>query len=307
MHKITFITLAVPGKSVLKALMMANSLRCFGGNLKSSPIWVLVPEGMNRFSDAVQNHFMRLNVATIPFIIEPDELNFPFASKIAAAAYAETTAKGETELLVWLDCDNIILREPDEFLLPAGVTLGYRPVHHKLIGPSWGKPLDPFWNLIYQSCAVPEDRQFSMTTHTGEKTRPYFNAGTFVIRPEKNLMAQWRHEFSNYYNQPEFQAFYQKDNRYIIFMHQAIFTGVNLNKLNLDEMMELSLYINYPLHLHGEIPVDLRPGDLTELTTLRYENIFDSPSWQRNLRIPESLRSWLEAQPLLQNTSEATV
>jgi hypothetical protein len=307
MRKITFITLAVPGKSALKALMMANSLRSFGGHLKSSPIWVLVPEGMNRFSNAVQDHFKRLKVATIPFKIEPNEQKFPFASKIAAASHAEEIAKKESELLVWLDCDNIILKEPDEFLLPSGVTLGYRPVHHKLIGPSWGEPLDPFWNLIYQSCAVPGDRQFQMTTHAGEKTRPYFNAGTFVIRPERHLMAQWRNAFLKSFNQPEFQTLYQKDDRYIIFMHQAVFTGVLLHDLKPVEMWELSLNINYPLHLHREIPVDLRPGDLAELTTLRYENIFDSPGWQGNLPIPEPLRSWLEAQPLLQNASGATV
>jgi hypothetical protein len=108
-------------------------------------------------------------------------------------------------------------------------------------------------------------------------------------------------------NQPEFQTFYQKDNRYIIFMHQAVFTGVLLHELERSEMLELSPKINYPLHLHGEIPVERRPGDLSDLTTLRYEDIFDTGNWRANLPIAEPLRSWLEAQLLIQNAEKEAV
>jgi len=301
MKKIAFITLAAPGKSILKALMMANSLRSFGGRLKDSPVWVLVPETMSKFTEAIQDEITLLKVAVVPFEFATEGPRIPFTAKIAAAVHAEAILKGDTKRLVWLDCDTIILREPDEFLLPDGMVFGYRPVHHKLIGPTWGEPLDPFWALIYQTCEVPEDRQFQMTTHTREKTRPYFNAGTFVISPERNLMAKWQFAFEKWFNKPEFQAFYQADERYLIFMHQAIFTGMMLHELRVDEMLELSPKINYPLHLHSEIPLELRPLSLSDLTTLRYENLFEPPDWQEKLAILQPLQSWLKAQPLLQN------
>jgi hypothetical protein len=304
MQKTTFVTLAVPGKSILKALMMGNSLRDFGGELKDSPIWILVPEGNIQFSNQILEKISTLNAEIVVFEISPNELRFPFASKVAAAAHAEANLMCGSNLLVWLDSDNIILREPDEFLLPGQIYLGYRPVHHKLIGPTWGQPLDPFWNLIYQSCQVPKGQQFQMTTHTGEKSQPYFNAGTFVIRPERQLMAKWRKSFTELMDKPEFQVFYKTDNRYIIFFHQAVFTGVLLHELERPEMLVLSSKINYPLHLHAEIPVDRRPRKLVDLTSVRYENIFDTKIWHEELSILQPIHPWLNDQLLIHNASE---
>ncbi len=299
MQKLLFVSLASSRKSIQKALMLATSLRAFGGELKDSPLLIMVPETTNGFSKPIQDELIRHEVKAIPFTIQPEVMKFPFAIKIIAAAYAEAIVTGNTEAMVWLDCDTIILKVPGEFLLPPGATLGYRPVHHKLIGPSWGEPLDPFWSRILHSCEVPEDRQFQMTTHTGENTRPYFNAGTFVIRPEKGLMEEWQSRFMKLYNLPKFQVFYQSDNRYFIFMHQAVFTGVMLRELDCAEMFELSPKINYPLHLHSEIPMERRPSSLNDLTTVRYENIFDTLDWQEDLSILQPLRPWLEAQLLL--------
>jgi hypothetical protein len=143
-----------------------------------------------------------------------------------------------------------------------------------------------------------------MTTHTGEKIQPYFNAGTFVIRPEMHLMAKWQKSFIELLDKPDFQDFYKIDNRYIIFMHQAVFTGVLLHELERPKMLALSPKINYPLHLHAEIPVNRRPGKLGELISVRYENIFDINNWQEKFSILQPLHPWLKDQLLIRNTSE---
>jgi len=299
MKKLTFITLTVPGRSTDAVFTLANSIRTFGGKLNQSPIWILVPESMNKFSDKTLDRFEDLNIDVIPFEINPEVLKFPFAAKVIAAAFAEETAQGKTNLLIWLDIDNIILREPQEFLLPEEKLLGYRPVHHKLIGTPWGNPLDDFWTLVYQSCHVPGGQQFKMVTHTGEEINPYFNAGTFIVRTDRGLLSSWRESFLRLYQLPEFQAFYELDKVYAIFIHQAIFTGVLLHELSLNEIQELSPKINYPLHLHLKIPEEIRSQDIHELTTLRYENIFDNQEWQNHLPISGQLRNWLLAQPII--------
>lgn len=301
MDRITIITLAVPGTAALKALMMANSLRCFGGELSHSPIWWLVPDTMMGFSNQTRQEMARLDIKISPFKLAPEVQKFPFAAKAIAAAHGEAAARGATERLAWLDLDNIILCQPDEMLLPEGKSLAYRPVHHKLIGPAWDEPLDDFWNLVYSACQAPAGHQFPMMTHTGEKTRPYFNAGTFVTRPETGLMALWQDTFLDLYQQPEFQSWYQKGDLYAIFFHQAILTGVILHALTPDDVHLLSPRINYPLHLHSDVPEALRPVNLGELTTLRYENIFDHSDWPDDLPILAPIQDWLEAQPLLQN------
>jgi len=303
MHKLIFTTLAIPGEDELDLLLLVDSLRTFGGNLAHNPIWAAVPNVLGPLSPETQRKLQQQNVDVLTFEVDPETIKFPFATKIEAAAFLEQQVQGQTERLVFMDRDTLILQEPAELLIPIGKALGYRPVHHKLIGPAWDQPLDAFWSLVYEACNVSQENNFPMTTHTGEKIRPYFNAGIFVLRPERGLLTQWRDEFLKWYRQPRFQAFYEKNQLYIIFIHQAIFTGVLLAALKPEEMQLLSPKINYPLHLNQDIPAEQRPATIDELVTARYESIFDEPDW-RQLPIMEPLKSWLESQPRVQTPLE---
>jgi hypothetical protein len=302
---LTFVTLATSGKTTDQALTLGNSLREFGGALSDRPIWVIVPEGAKNFSTTRRDQFAELGVEVIPFEIEPEILEFPFAAKVLAAAHAEEAATGKTDLLTWLDADNLIFNEPSEFLLPPGKALGYRPVHHRLIGPAWDAPIDPFWRLVYQLFDIPAERLFPMTTHTGEHTKPYFNAGTFVIRPERHLLALWEWAFMDNSLIPAFQRYYEGNPIYAVFIHQVIFTAVLLSNLEWKEMTELSPRINYPLHLHHEIPESLQASEIDQLTTVRYEDIFEHADWRETLPVISPLHDWLEKQPILQQPPES--
>jgi len=77
-------------------------------------------------------------------------------------------------------------------------------------------------------------------------------------------------------------------------MHQAVFTGVLLSMLEPNEMQELSPGINYPLHLHQNIPPNLRAKHFNDLVTVRYENIFNELEWQKKLPILDQLIGWVE-------------
>ena len=295
MQKLIFTTLALSGKSELDTLLMVKSIRTFGGDLAANPIWIMVPKKSGTLSTPVQEKLSHLNAKIIFFEVASEILNFPFATKIVAAAFAEDRANGHNKKLIFMDSDTLVLQEPTEFLIADDKSLGYRPVHHKLIGSAWNEELDSFWKLIYEVCDVSDENIFPMMTHTGEQIRPYFNAGMFILRPERGLLAQWKDVFLKWYRQPEFRTYYEKDQLYAIFIHQAIFTGVLLHNLKPDEMQELSPRINYPLHLHKDIPVKQRPITINELITTRYEGIFDEPGWQQ-LPIIEPLKSWLEAE-----------
>jgi hypothetical protein len=301
MHNLIFATLAAPGQPELDILLLAKSIRTFGGEFSTNPIWVFTPTELGSLSEPTQEKLTQMKAKNIPFDVDPEILKFPFAVKTVAAACIEAQTLNQTERLVFMDRDTIVLQEPVEFLIATDRVLGYRPVHHKLIGPAWDKPLDSFWQLVYEVCDVPDDVLFPMMSHTGEQIRPYFNAGMFIIRPERGSLTHWQDTFLNWYRQPQFKAYYEKDQRYAIFIHQAIFTGILLQNLKPEEMVELSSRINYPLHLHSEIPEDQRPSTINELITVRYESIFDTPDWEE-LPIMEPIRSWLEAQPRFQKS-----
>jgi len=75
-----------------------------------------------------------------------------------------------------------------------------------------------------------------------------------------------------------------------------VLAGILLKMLNREEFQELSPKVNYLLHLHNEIPVELRPRTINELSTVRYEDVFQEPDWQSTLPIDEPLLSWLKGQ-----------
>jgi len=292
----TFGTMAIPGKTVSNVLALAASIRDFGGAQADAHLWVFVPDVFGGLAVQENERMAALNTTVVPCKVDEEILKFPFALKVQIASMAEQELKGSTEFLTWLDSDTLILNEPRELILAPGKVFGYRPVHHRLIGPAWDEPLDRFWTLLYKACGISPDNSFPMYTHTGEKIRPYFNAGAFTVRPEKGLLSQWWLFFQKLYQAPSFTIFYEKDNRYAIFMHQAVLAGILLKLLNREEFQELSPKVNYPLHLHNEISVELRPRTINELTTVRYEDIFQDPGWQSTLPIDEPLLSWLKGQ-----------
>ncbi len=276
------------------AILFAESVRAFAGSLSKVPIWYLTPESEMQLSSSVKNNLGRLNVNLIPFQLDRNVLEFPFAGQVFAKALAEVTASSQTKLLAWMNTNSMILKEPKEFLLDDEKVLGYRPVHHTLVGSRYEEPLDQFWTLIYDFCGVSEDQVFPMTAHVdGEKIRPYFNAGILITRPENQLFRKYRDVFLRMYQKPEFQEFYRKDDRYAVFMHQAVLSGVIISSLSADTMQELPPEYNYPLHLHSEDVTDQRPSGMEELVTCRHEGFHTDLGWEAKIPAGEYLKQWI--------------
>lgn len=280
-----------------EAPILASSIRKFGGSISDSPIWVLVPKSENEIPEEIKKQLLSLDVQIIPFSSDPD-LKFPFARYVLAAATAELSSQDKTELLVWLGSNSIIFDEPTLFLLENDKNLGYRPVHHTLIGSFYDRPIDPFWELIYSKCNVPDDRIFPMKTHVDNNAlRPYFNAGFLIVRPEKGLLQLWWKYFKELYQDPQFQEYYKKDDLYAIFIHQAILSGVILSVMEKPELQELPFSYNYPLNLHFECPMALRPQNMNDLITVRYEEFeLEVPKWLERIPFVDPLKSWFTDQ-----------
>ena len=295
MKKTVFATIATSREAYLQVKVLAASIREFAGRLAESQIWVFVPNNEDVIPTEIKKQLLELETEIIPFKVESEVLKFPFASKVLAAATAESLAKQKTELLVCLDPDTIIMSEPKLFLLDEGKNLGYRPVHHTLIGSIYEKPLDPFWELVYRKCEVPEDKIFPMKTHVDENTlRPYFNAGFLIVRPEKGILQRWWDCFKETYRDSSFEEFYKKDERYIIFIHQAVLAGVILSLMSREELNEMPFEYNYPLNLYNEIPVEFHPQGMNSLITARYCTV--GLSGLDNIPLQEHLRKWLKEQ-----------
>jgi len=272
-----------------KDLILAASIRKFGGSLSDNPIWVLIPRTVESVAKRMRELFLSMNVRLISFSRE-DEPDFPFITHVLAAANAELLAKEKTKLLAWLGSNTIIFNEPTHFLLDDDKNLGYRPVHHTNIGSFFDEPIDPFWEQVYQKCDVSNEQIFPMKTHVDHnKLRPYFNAGCLIIRPEKGLLQSWWNFYKYLFNEQSFQDYYKKNYLYAIFIHQAILSGVILSTMDRTELFELPFNYNYPLNLYYNCPVVYRAKNVNKLITVRYEDLEDL----KKVPIQDPLKSWL--------------
>ncbi len=297
MASLTFAFLISPGKSERQALMLARSIRSFAGEFASSPIWGLVPEATAKLDAVIASELAALDVQQLHYPIGEDQRQFPFAAKVYASAAAEFQLAGRTQILVWMDTDSMVINEPFALTLEEGKVLGFRPVDHRLIGSLYEEPIDAFWKLVFECCQVEEARYFPITTSVDQqKIRPYFNAGMLVVRPEGGLLRSWRDNFDQTYQLEALRPFFNANRLYRIFFHQAILAGTILSTLKGQELQELPHLVNYPLHMHAGYPASLRPANINDLITCRYDTALDNADWQNILPILEPLKSWLADQ-----------
>ena len=294
-EQLIFTTIAFPAKrSETNTILLVESIRSFAGALSDQPVWVFTPESAHQLSKNTKTRLKELDANLISFVIDESKLPFFFADTIQAVAFAESMAARDTQLLAWLDANTLMLNEPKAFLLTKDKSLGYRPVHHTLIGSRYDEPMDPFWTEIHQSCKVPQDRVFPMHTHVDvTRIRPYFNAGLLITRPTNRLFQIWHDTFFEIYRKTECQEFYSQDQRYEIFVHQAVLSGVILSLFPTEELQELPPTYNYPLHLWREDISDIRPSTIEKLVTVRHEGFYENPNWQREIPAKKPLKDWI--------------
>jgi hypothetical protein len=297
--KIIFATFAEQQSDLERIRIMIKSIRTFAGRFKNAPVWVYLTEGLLASESDVLEEIQSLG-AEFRLGQAPEEATwFYFSRKVFASAQAEEEAAGKTDILAWLDIDTIFLQEPNEFLLPRGKSLGYRPVMHRNISPLYDEPLDEFWERAYENMSLRESLAFPMVTVAdGDKIRPYINAGCLIVRPERGLLRKWAEMFSLLYKDPVLKEMCWQDESKRIFIHQVALSGAVMRYLKRDEMLELSSRINYPLFFGEMFGAKKDFHDINGVVTIRYENFFNNPPthWDRIIGGPLDRIAWLKAQ-----------
>ena len=294
MNKMIFACFVAGQKDIQKALILAESIRSFAVDFSAAPIWLMVPQGSKQLSKKVRARIDALEIKLHPFEIDPQAAGFPFAGKVVASAAAESLAFEQAAQLVWMDALSLVINSPDELLLNQAALLACRPVDHITIGSPYQKPLDPFWDSVYQSCGVTEDDIFPMITSADQvRIRPYINAGMLVVRPEHKLLQLWRDTFLESYQDNCFLDYYEENRLYKIFIHQAVLSAIVIASINQTEIKQLPYLVNYPLHMHTQYPADRRPKSINELVSCRYEQFFSKPNWRDMIPVEPPLKDWL--------------
>lgn len=276
-----------------ESLLLARSLRTFGGKLANHPLWLMVPQKLESVSRPTLRALEEVGIRFNRFKVPGDALQFPFGGKVYAAAAAETLASNEADILVWMDSDTVFTGEPSEVVLGENVSLGYRPVMLKNISSLYDEPVNAFWDFIYKGCnTVEEDISLMLTTIDKVRIRPQFNAGLLCVRPKVGLLRAWRNNFERLYQQSELVTFYQEHVLYRIFVHQAILSATLLASLKKEDMQDLGQRLNYPVFL--EMDADIARN----AATLRYDEFkfFEGTDWENKIDLNEQVQTWLQTQ-----------
>jgi len=292
MFDMAFACLAGTDAQARHALLLTQSLRSFGGSFAGSPAMALVPvAGM--MDPEVEVGLRTCDASIVPYALAEPLNAVLLAERAAGAAQAEAAAQEIARLLVWLDSDSLILREPLGMQIPPEARIGCRPVDLRLIGSPWDEEPDAFWGAIYAGCGVNREGIFPVrTTVEGQVIRAYFNAGCLVVRPEERLLRRWQAAILTLAARDEFGALSGRER---LFFHQAVLAGTLLATLRRKEIVELPPMVNYPLHLHDRVPEEWRPASLGEVESCRYESVFDHEDWAARVPAEGGLRAWLEA------------
>lgn len=296
--ELVFATHAQDEGELYCALVLAESIRAFGGSLSHAPIWVYVPEAFVPGDTAVVAHFVDLKVEIKRSRAPAESLRFFFAARVFAAAHAEYEATGTASVLVWMAEDTVVLNEPSAFRLAPDIACGYRPVMHNIIGSLYSRPPDPFWQRLYDRMGVPAEALFAMMTPADRQTiRAYFNAGLVVVRPERGVLQAWAEHFRGLYGDPGIVGATEQDVLKKIFLHQMALVGAILGRLSRAEMVELPASYNYPMFFKEMFGALEAFDSLADVVTMRYDVYFRNPApdWHTRLKGPPDTIAWLKA------------
>ncbi len=281
----------LPGVTTREASLLAKNLVRFSGHFNECLHWIFeLP------TDQAEAEIISPNPSFIRFVptIPEAAKEFPFASKVFIAAEAELLAdEALAPQLVWMDTDTLVMKEPQALILKQGIKIAIPPVHLLNVSSRMDQPADGFWQLIFSQCRVSKNHIFPMTTVVDKvQIRPHFNAGLISVKPQTGILRRWRDNFAELYQDERMQEFFQQDDRYKIYLHQAVLAATVLNLCEKNEIKLLPNEYNFPLHLIEQMDEKSKPAALNELVTARYDDLDDSV-WPTVLPVKEPFRSWL--------------
>jgi hypothetical protein len=278
------------------AVVLAESLRTFGRGLSDVPIRIYLPEHLHAAAAACHDRLTELAVGVDEVQIPAVASQYILGAKPFAAARAEADAEDEFDLLAILAPNTIVLAEPDELLLTRSVTLGFSPVHHQNIGSPYDEPADAFWSRLYRVLEVPEQRIFPIVSLADRATlRFYFNAGSFVVRPEAGLLRAWADSFTELAND-QAVADMCREGTLNVFLHQAALAGAAVTLLTREATLQLPNTYSYPLFFERFFGGDTVFDSLQGVVTMRYEfRLEDLPAdWESQVQAPDGVIPWIK-------------
>lgn len=291
-----FVCCVERGKLEGQSLLLARSIRRFGGSLADAPIVAVAPRAGHEPSPATLAAFRELGVTTVVEHLNHAHPDYGMANKWAAARWAEEHL--ETEILAFLDSDTIVVSDPAAFRLPPDIDVAAAPVDRKDKGSTGpGDRREDYWIRMYELTGVTQ-RPFITTPADGQRIRAYFNGGLVVTRRELRLFSEWYRDF---------RALLDAD-------HLPPEGRGYLDQLSLAPMVTrhwdrarvLDWRYDYPLPHRPRLQEPARSAALEDLAHVHYHRFFAHPGFLDEVRpalpahspVRDFLEPWLPLEPI---------
>ena len=257
---LSFIICTESGKLEQLSILLARSIRRFGGSHRDAPIFSFQPRPGPGICKSTSRQFEEVGVVHRAVPLNCEYADYPVANKPLTAAHAEQNV--ESDFLAFLDSDQVMLNEPPLLVLPEDYDVGIRPVAMKGVGTGGSQdPNHPYWEKLYALVGA-DEHEYMTSVVDKQRILSYFNSGLVTARRSAGVFASWASNFRKVMQdglRPPPGVFYVEQSSLA-----ATIAGARARVLILPESY------NYPMNLQDRIDPADRIIDVKALVTAHY-------------------------------------
>jgi hypothetical protein len=271
---IGFLIRVARGKLEAQSLLLAESVRTWGGALSGAPVYAFTSPDDSP-SEETMERLSAHDVSHVELRLDSPYRDPPVLNKVFVSAWAEREL--EHEVLAFVDSDTVFLDEPRELTLD-GWLAATKPVGNSRTAGSTGPgdPNEPYWQRVYELLEV-RSWPFVTTTVDRARIRAYWNTGLIAARRSAGLFQAWEKALVRLF---EAGCVFKKP----VLMEQVAWAGV-IADIH-DRVRILPEEYNYPLPKRTLLPPGVRDLELDELVHVHYHRWGHLPGFLGEVRPP---------------------
>lgn len=249
-------------------LRLVDSLRRFGGRFADADVIAVTPRPGPPLAPQTRRAMIDLGILHLDARPATPYTWHHYMNKPQALVAAEAVA--DTDAMLWLDSDVIILREPAELDLPDGIDFLASAPDTGIIGSRGpDDPNDAFWSRTAALFGRRVDDLPWLTTGDGHRIRFYVNAGVFAYRRSPGLGAALVADFERCLSHGVARSHDE-----VHYIDQVIL-GLTVLRLGL-AWRDVPSTCNFPVLSH--LPDNYDPALVAPVSVLHYHDSM-TPEW----------------------------
>jgi hypothetical protein len=191
-HETTLCTAIEAGYLEQQVLLLAESLRLFGGRRANMPLVAVRPRTGPRIASSTRKRLEKLEV----ILVEDETLSvthawWAMANKAAALSHVEDKAR--TANITWIDGDMMVLSAPGSFAPPQGYDFIARAGEAHDVASNGRDEKDEYWRRLCSQLKLDFDAFPEIISYPDEKPiKAYWQGGLFTYRRNVRFSCKFR-------------------------------------------------------------------------------------------------------------------